>query len=169
MIVNFVVIKHSNMRTKTISALILMLIFMMTLSCGNKGNDNKNGINSEVMTLLQTIYPNSMDADMAWSSLATERFAEYASEECDYDPVYQTQDAYSYGILPDPKFSKVPSVDNAYKVEWQLKYGEDITRNSVVLVLSKENGEWKIDNIWDEESKALLFDYSKPPVPDYEY
>ena len=131
----------------------------------NSVNNNDSDIDAKIIKVLQAIYPNSLDSEMEWH--ATDRFSEYASKECDTDPVYQTQDAYAHGILPEPKFIKVvvPGIDNTYKVEWQVKYNE-IVKHEVILVLVKENGEWKLDNIWNGE--RLLFDYSKPPVPWYD-
>lgn len=154
-----------NMKKSFYAAMLLLGLSMIVLSCGSKNNDNN--IDKDVLMFLETIYPNSLDADPSWGAYATERFIEYAGEECDYDPIYQTQDAYSYGVLPEPKFTKLPVPDNAYHVEWKVKYGEDITIHGVILVLVKEDGEWKIDNIIEEGSTELLFDYSIPPMPWY--
>lgn len=125
-------------------------------------------IDDQVLTLLRSIFPNSMRADIGWRDYATARFIKYADEECDMDPVYQTQDAIYYGVSPDPKFSKVKAWKNAYKVEWKVNFGEVYTK-SVILVLKQEGNKWLIDNIikYNDGKPELMFDYSKPPVPCY--
>lgn len=146
--------------------MLLLCLSMMVVSCGSKNNEKD--IDKDVLNLLQTIYPNSLEEPPAWGDFATARFCEYVGEEFDYDPIYQTQDAYSYGVLPEPKFTKLSAPENAYLVEWKVKYGDEVTMHSVILVLVKENGEWKIDNLCNEGTTELEFDYSKPPVPFYE-
>ena len=121
---------------------------------------------SDALVFLNTIYPNSIANGIDWQSYATDRFVRYAAEECDYDPVYQTQDAYSHGDYPHPKFTKVYGKEDMYKVEWMVEYDNEEIKRSVILVLTKESWEWKIDNIW--EGDRLLFDYSKPPEPWYD-
>lgn len=109
------------------------------------------------------MYPNNTNGEIEWSKYATERFCQYASDECDYDVVYQTQDAYSADILPNPHFSKYESYPNAYRVTWhRYEHKEQV---SVILVFKEENGRMLIDNVL--EKGKLLFDYSKPSVPFY--
>lgn len=117
----------------------------------------------EAIEFLQKVYPNSIDGSFTGDKLCTDRFAEYSRIECDYDPIYQTQDCYSAAVLPNPTFSKYSKFENAYTVQWQrYEHKEKVT---VIVVLKKEAGRWLIDNI--VQGDRLLFDYSKPPVSIY--
>lgn len=122
----------------------------------------------KIKDFLQTVFPNIIEDDfttVSWQPYATERFKEHCVE-CDYDPVYKTQDCYSAGILPNPVYSKFSSYPNAYRVSWQ-RY-ERKENVSVIVVLKNENGKILIDNIYTGSSHPLLFDYSKPAVPFWE-
>lgn len=118
----------------------------------------------EAIEFLKQVYPNSIDGSFTGDKLCTDRFAEYSKIECEYDPIYQTQDCYSAAVLPNPAFSKYSKVENAYTVQWQ-RY-EHLEKVTVIVVLKKEEGRWLIDNIVVEDDR-LLFDYTKPPVSIY--
>ena len=118
---------------------------------------NNGEIDWKVLALLRKVYPNTLEEPDGYE-YSTERFKEYALLECDHHPIYNTQDAYSAAILPNPSFSKYPSVENAYMVEW-VRYASREKVSSIV-VLCQENGDWKIDNVI--ENGNLIFDYSKP-------
>lgn len=134
-------------------------------SNNEKSPSNDNGaIDRDVLTLLQNVYPNSLD-DASYEDYSTDRFLEYRSQGgCDHDPVYATQDAYSYDILPNPRFSRYPSVENAYLVQWERSASRE--KVSCIVVLCQEKGKWKIDNVI--ENGHLVFDYSRPVEPWWE-
>ena len=135
-------------------------------SSGEKVIDE--AIDPGVMAFLEEVYPNVKDrpGGITGGPCTTDRFEAYEIE-CDYDPIYQTQDTYSADVLPYPKFTKYECFDNAYTVEWQRYERCETVRNIVVLV--REKGKYLIDNIIIEVDGApkLLFDYSRPPVPIY--
>lgn len=135
------------------------------LSREGKNTSKKDSLQNddEAIEFLQKVYPNSIDGSFTGDKLCTDRFAEYSRIECEYDPIYQTQDCYSAAVLPNPTFSKYSKVENAYTVQWQrYEHKEKVT---VIVVLKKEEGRWLIDNI--VQGDRLLFDYSKPPVSIY--
>ena len=116
-------------------------------------------IDRDVLAFLTKVYPNSFEG-ARYEDYSTARFLEYRSLECDYDPVYSTNSDYAYEILPDPHFSKYASVENAYLVEWERSASRE--KASSIVVLCKEKGNWKIDNVI--VNGHLLFDYSRPAV-----
>lgn len=133
-----------------------------------KVNADAAEIDPGVLSFLQVVYPNVKDEmGSILKSEMTERFSKYLIE-CDYDPIYLTQDTYSADISPNPRFKKYKSYPNAYIVEWQRYRHHENVRNIVVIV--KENGKYLVDNIIEEKDgiPSLLFDYSKPPVPVYQ-
>lgn len=124
-------------------------------------------IDDDVRAFLDMAYPNEIGAVQCYytnSDITTARFGEYAALECDYDPVYDTQDSYSADILPEPRFYVFKSVPDAYRVKWQ-RY-ERKEQVEVVVVLAREDGMYRIDNIVNckGESPVLLFNYSEPAV-----
>ena len=121
--------------------------------------DDNLVIDRDVLAFLTKVYPNSFE-EASYENYSTARFLEYCNLECDYDPVYSTQDVYAYEILPDPSFSRYSSVENAYLVEWERYASREKASSIVVLCKEKEN--WKIDNVI--VNGHLLFDYSKPAV-----
>lgn len=126
--------------------------------------DKELAIAPDVRDFLQYVYPNDTSDYMALDATTT-RFREYAAKECDYEPVYKTQDSYACGRMPNPEFRRDTLFQNAYKVTWHRYEEDEIVENTVVL--TKINGKYKIDNIieYDKNGKPwLLFDYSKPPV-----
>lgn len=135
-----------------------------------KGNMNPEATEIEpgVLSFLQVVYPNTKDVIIPiLRSEMTERFSEYLIE-CDYNPIYMTQDTYSADVYTNPKFMKYKLYPNAYIVEWQRYSHRENVRNIVVIV--KEDGKYLVDNIIKEKDgvPSLLFDYSKPPVPVYQ-
>lgn len=121
--------------------------------------DDNLVIGQDVLAFLTKVYPNSFEG-ASYENYSTARFLEYRSLECDYDPVYSTQDVYAYEILPDPRFSRYSFVENAYLVEWERFTSRE--KASSIVVLCKEKGNWKIDNVI--VNGHLLFDYSRPAV-----
>lgn len=120
----------------------------------------------DVHAFLSTVYPNSVDESLIpdFEQITTARFREYAREECDYDPIYCTQDCYAYDILPNPIITAYGIWPNAYKVSWDRYEDAQQVENTVVLTM--KDGKYLIDNILELEdgNPHLLFDYSKPAV-----
>lgn len=127
---------------------------------------------AEAISFLQQVYPNEICADgtpVSENAITTERFREYAAEECDYDPIYQTQDYYAI-VLPEPSITRYETLDNAYKVEWTAS--DNWEKSSVILILTKQEDNWLIDNIIEEDEKgnaSLLFNYTRKPIPVSDY
>lgn len=145
---------------------MLMLGAVMVIGCGGNGGNNTEIFDmDEVVVFLEKVYPNSLDEDELpdRAEVTTERFREWCSLVCDYDPIYKTQDAYAYDILPDPSFSKYEPYPNAYAVSWK-RYEQS---KSVVnyVVVTKVDDRYLIDNILelDEGHFSLLFDYAVKP------
>ena len=145
--------------------MICTLGVLLLNACGKKSAPNASD-EAAIRQFLESVYPNTLDESQAQPRV-TDRFREYASMECDYDAIYATQDCYCADVLPEPEFTAYPAVDNAYKVVWH-RYA-DVQKAEVIVVLVKEDGEWMIDNIVDDETtNRLLFDYSIPPQSIYE-
>ena len=128
---------------------------------GRKNNEEAPVVlspNGDVLAVLTKVYPNSFEE--GYEDYSTARFLEYSRLECDYDPVYDTNSDYAGEILPNPRFSRYSSVENAYLVEWERFASHD--KASSIVVLCKEKGNWKIDNVI--VNGHLLFDYSRPAV-----
>ena len=124
----------------------------------------------EILSFLNRVYPKTFDLpgenpveDRA--SIMTARCQRYQSAELDYDPVYQTQDCYTAIKNPNSKIERYSKIPNAYKVSWSFSNNE---KQTVVLVLVKENGTVLIDNFYSEKDNSMLFDYTKEPVSIWE-
>lgn len=149
---------------KFITAAIILVSGLCIISCRN---DAKGGKVSEKQAIefLEQVYPNLTDDEMAasnWSfsvPVMTDRCGTYTDLECDFDPIWCTQDGYAF-VKPQPRFSKHAGIANAYDITWQMDEGTEHT-NTVILVV--ENGFVLIDNFLNEDG-TLMFDYSKEPV-----
>lgn len=119
----------------------------------------------EVFAFLEKVFPNSLnDEDLPdRTAISTGRFREWCSLVCDYDPIYMTQDAYAYSVLPNPSFAAYKPYPNAYAVSWERHDEKEQVVNFVVV--TKVDGQYMIDNILDVEGAHcfLLFDYSVKP------
>ena len=119
----------------------------------------------EVIAFLEEVFPNSLDEkDLPdRETISTDRFREWCGLVCDYDPIYMTQDAYAYDVMPEPSFAAYKPYPNAYAVSWD-RYEE---RERVVnfVVVTKVDGRYMIDNILDVSGVHcfLLFNYSVKP------
>jgi len=116
-------------------------------------------IDDDVMSFLQSVFPNKAFADGRYSDCITKRFEDY-SVQFEYEPIHMTQDAWCY-VLPEPKFEKSGDL---YKVTWHCTKEEDKTN---VVKLVKENGDWKIDNVGyiDVDGNVIMeIDYGRQPV-----
>lgn len=121
----------------------------------------------EVRAFLSKVFPNSLDPEdlPEYEAITTDRFREHSSLSCEYDPVYMTQDAYAYDVLPNPTISKFNMYPNAYVVGWDRYPEEDRDHVLNIVVVTKKDGKYLIDNILSNEGGHcfLLFDYSRKP------
>ena len=135
-------------------------------------NSQKNiNKNNDVFSFLSTVYPNNKEAGDGNPNRAdyvTERFKEYSEKECDYDPIYCTQDCYAANVTPEPQFSVFTSFPDAYQIKWKRYEQEEEVSNIVIVV--KTNGKYLIDNVLNiiDNKPVLLFDYTKPAQPFWE-
>lgn len=108
-----------------------------------------------------------LDANGGVSFYETSRFIEYS--KCMEAPLVVLGEDYSIGdgLINISKIEKMEGYENLYMVQYYGDYWGIYISNSVVVVMNKEDGKWKVDNAYhkneDDGQYHLLIDYSKSP------
>lgn len=108
-----------------------------------------------------------LDANGGIGFYETNRFIEYS--KCMENPLVDLGEDYRIGdgLINISKIEKMEGYENLYMVQY---YGDNwgtYISNSVVVVMNKEDGKWKVDNAYhkieEDGQYHLLIDYSNSP------